>query len=577
MSAFRQLRCALTVTFTVGALLAAAGAGSADDKDTAQVGSSVIAATVSAGNDFYRVHVQDSGNVGLYTVTTGPLHPAGAGLDVLFENGPPATTFNTIRSHTSGTDYVQKPSSSSNPTVVLGAFGSVVPIGTTGFRVTYTLPGPPQTPDALTIVQDVNANGTTFTDSTVEVTTSVRNDGASPVAIGIRYLWDFRIGNDDGPTFQEFNPLGAVRIHEAKFASPVFEFYSIVDNDINAAPPTFNVFGTVTGPGSVSPRPTAPDVLKYVCWQTAFPLAWDYTVNPLRDIATTASDCRGFAGGDVAVLYYFGEPAANAIVIPPGETRSVSASLLAVPPRPNQPPVWNEPPTPADGTVFTIDERDTLSVALQASDPDAGDTVQITAPTLPPAATISASNGNPATATVSWTTLSGDAGTHMVAVDARDDRFPSLSAGQRTFWVVVRAAVNFGVMTGGGKVFTAGGTSVTHGFRLDCNAQTGPNQLQVNWGRNRFHLENLSTATCIDDPMIEPGGPIASFDTHRGSGTGRLNGVSGAVAQWVFTDAGEPGTSDKIVSLRILSPGGTPVLEITDALLANGNHQAHDR
>src|SRR5712691_5642252 len=66
--------------------------------------------TCDAGNDFYQVHVQDLprlNGVGLYTITTGPAHPAGSGLNVLYGNSEPGTTFNTIRSYTSGTDYVQ--------------------------------------------------------------------------------------------------------------------------------------------------------------------------------------------------------------------------------------------------------------------------------------------------------------------------------------------------------------------------------------------------------------------------------------------------------------------------------------
>ena len=42
--------------------------------------------TVTAGNTMYQVHVEDvSGNgVGLYTVSTGPSHPAGGGLNLLY-------------------------------------------------------------------------------------------------------------------------------------------------------------------------------------------------------------------------------------------------------------------------------------------------------------------------------------------------------------------------------------------------------------------------------------------------------------------------------------------------------------
>ena len=281
-------------------------------------------ATITEGNAFYIVHVEGSGgDLGRYTATTGPSHPAGSGLNVLFGNGSPGTTFNTVRSYTTNTDYVQGTGpTSSNPVVDLSPFGSTVAIGTTGVRTTYVLPGGATTPDALTIVQDVNVNGTTFANSTVEVTTKVTNNStAGPVQIGIRYEWDFEIANDDGPTFQAINPNGAVLTNETQFLPPAFESYRMEDNNPPNAP-TFDVFGTVTGPASVTPTPTAPDLLQYVAWPHAIGTAFDYTVNPTLDIATP--------GGvdDSAVLYFFGHNSAAAIAVPSGQTRTVSASLF---------------------------------------------------------------------------------------------------------------------------------------------------------------------------------------------------------------------------------------------------------
>jgi cysteine-rich repeat protein len=131
-----------------------------------------------------------------------------------------------------------------------------------------------------------------------------------------------------------------------------------------------------------------------------------------------------------------------------------------------------------------------------------------------------------------------------------------------------------GRMTGGGSVFTADGMRVTHGFTLQCGAPAdGPNNLQVNWGGNRFHLETVGTAVCSDNPAISPEHPVAGFDTYTGTGTGRYNGDPGATAEWTFTDAGEPGANDT-VRLVIKSAGGTTVLTVTGNL-DRGNHQAH--
>lgn len=318
-----QTGWALGLGFVLGGLLVAAPAQPAS---AANKRSRLAAATLTEGNAFYNVHVQDAAGVsrGQYTATTGASHPAGNGLNVLFGNGSPGTTFNTIRSYTTNTDYVQTGSglTSSNTIMSLGPFGIVAAIGTTGVRTTYTLPGPGQTPDTLTIVQDVNVNGTTFLGSTVEVTTMVTNNGTGPVQIGIRYEWDFEIANDDGPTFQAINPNGAVLTNETQFLPPGFESYRIEDNNPPDAP-TFDVFGTVSGPAFVSPTPTTPDLLQYVSWPDAVDTAFDYTVTPSLDVATESGPVD-----DSAVLYFFGHNSSSAITIPASASRTVSASLF---------------------------------------------------------------------------------------------------------------------------------------------------------------------------------------------------------------------------------------------------------
>ena len=132
--------------------------------------------------------------------------------------------------------------------------------------------------------------------------------------------------------------------------------------------------------------------------------------------------------------------------------------------------------------------------------------------------------------------------------------------------------IETGRMTGGGSVF-AGATRVTHGFEFHCNAAELPNNLEVNWGKNKFHMTNLGTAACSNDPNISEGSPVAGFDTYKGVGTGKLNGVSGAKAEWTFTDAGEPGKND-YVSLKIMDANNNVVLSVTGNLKV-GNHQSH--
>jgi hypothetical protein len=128
-----------------------------------------------------------------------------------------------------------------------------------------------------------------------------------------------------------------------------------------------------------------------------------------------------------------------------------------------------------------------------------------------------------------------------------------------------------GRMTGGGSIFTADGTRVTHGFELHCDPSNTPNNLEINWGGgNNFHLDTLLTATCTDDPTIEPQPPSAPFDTFVGTGVGTCNGQP-ALISFTLTDAGEPGTKD-FASYTI---SGGCSLTASGFLERGGNQQAH--
>ena len=129
-------------------------------------------------------------------------------------------------------------------------------------------------------------------------------------------------------------------------------------------------------------------------------------------------------------------------------------------------------------------------------------------------------------------------------------------------------------MTGGGSIFLADGTRVTHGFELHCNKNDDPNRLEINWPAggvtNNFHLQTLTSATCSDDPTIAPPPPAAGFDTYVGTGTGTCNGLPASIS-FKLTDAGEPGTADTAQ----YTITGACTLTTPTLLLTFGNHQAH--
>src|SRR5512140_130597 len=386
------------------------------------VAEAAVGGMQQAGNDFYQVFVLSAAaaGIGQYTVTTGPQHPVtlstGAAQNVLFGNGGPGTTYNSIFSYTTHTAYVAIGDASPGPGLVVldptvpGITATTALIGTTGVRTTYTLAGPPQTPDKLTIVQDVNAHGTTFETASVEATTTITNHGDAAVALGLRYLWDTQIGHDDGPTFQQLSPDASVLLTEKSFVSPSFGFYRIQDNNGNTPSPLFSVFGTVTQPTTLTPPPTPPDLLENAAWTNAVDSPFVYVTDHTPDVSSpTGLD-------DNAILYYWGPTQATAITLAPGASRTFSQSLVSA--EANAPPPFNQPPTahitaPANNSTFA--QGASVGFTGNASDPEDG--------TLTGASLVwtSSRDGNIGTG-ISFSTTTLSVGTHTITLTATDSK-----------------------------------------------------------------------------------------------------------------------------------------------------------
>jgi hypothetical protein len=89
-------------------------------------------------------------------------------------------------------------------------------------------------------------------------------------------------------------------------------------------------------------------------------------------------------------------------------------------PTTNAPPFF-QPPTPPDGTVFTIQAGGTLTVPVSAADNDAGDLVSLAAINLPAGATFLVPNpGNPVAADFVWMPRAGQIGSYVVNFTATD-------------------------------------------------------------------------------------------------------------------------------------------------------------
>lgn len=266
-----------------------------------------------AGNAFFEVLVEDApgqDGIGALAVRTGPDHPAGGGQQVLFAGNhgdDAASSYLSVRSYTTGTDYVQttRGAGSGNLVTSLDSLAFVEPIGSAGFRTTYTLPGAASTPDTLSIVTEIEATGTSIADAAVELRTRITNDGSVPTALGIRYLLDFANGGDDGPAWREAGGLPQ-NTEATRGVKP--GIVTVSPTSIEAAPVTIAV-GT-----------SNPSAVIFGSWTHAFPFAFDYT--------PAGRDVAGPCGlNDSALLTYAGRDQASAILLAPGESATVSVTL----------------------------------------------------------------------------------------------------------------------------------------------------------------------------------------------------------------------------------------------------------
>jgi hypothetical protein len=297
-----------------------------------------------AGNGIFNLYINPAGGVGVgdYTITTGAQNLAGAGKNVLFGDGQPNTTYMEIgdsnaADNPSGgrTVYVEGGFVTQPDQVNLDNYpATVVPVGSTGFKTTWTI----GQPDLTSITELVNVHGTTEANSSVEVTTTLQ--GAPSATFDVQYLWDYQLGTDDGPALQtessaaQFRPFSPTATTEMTYSGgSVPAAYTVVDNDGNPSPPTFSIGATgASGPAFITPAPTAAREIQYACWPQAVLADLDsYTTTPGFDIATQASSCLGPDGNDSAVIYQL--PTAT---LDFGGSATVSESLFMSPGTPDR-------------------------------------------------------------------------------------------------------------------------------------------------------------------------------------------------------------------------------------------------
>jgi hypothetical protein len=278
----------------------------------------------------------------------------------------------------------------------------------------------------------------------------------------------------------------------------------------------------------------------------------DYSINPSTGQVTF--DTTGKTQG----LYH------SSIVIEAlnGSGNVVSATLVTFLVRVgqqagNQAPQYDTPPTPPDGTEYTVAPGSNLTIDLQASDPDSADTVEIIPGPLPSGATFNETSGNPATGSFSFTpSASQDGQNFVVNFTAQDGQGGSTF---RSYTIRVRAPsgepgrmVGKGSLTGSGKKFS-------YAYILGCMTTDPDRNFRGSLSGQSFKLTGVSSVTCTDEPGVSPADPGAGFDTQTGSGTGTLGGAAVTV-EWTFVDGGPEGANDS-AQITIRNGAGSVVFQ----------------
>lgn len=316
----------------------------------------------NAGNRIYRVHVEldpTDRSCGTWTATTGVAHPAGAGLNILYGSnrpGFPFTSNTVLRSYTSTTDYATGDSCTKLCGVVSPAIFPIMSGSTeVGYRMRWSfsdksqwVPSGPSVEFEQEVMVVGPVDGTETVDNTViRETHTIRNFGPGPFRFGLRKLWDWQIGDDDGPFFGSCETptqacdasmnLVADDSSQAKYPAA---YVINSDPSVTSCPagittragncdgvPPYLVAGTVTpsaGAG-LSPPPTAPELLQFNRHGVLFGSCW-------QPVLTNGALCGALGdegGDDTAVAYFYGLTPASAITLGINEERSFTQYVAA--------------------------------------------------------------------------------------------------------------------------------------------------------------------------------------------------------------------------------------------------------
>lgn len=271
----------------------------------------VCCSTVASGsiitqsNGYFTVYC-DTYN-GLFTIATGASHPAGSGFAVLYggDSQEPLTSYVSIYSNKSGIEYVNA-DAVENATLLIP--DSVSGTGT-GCVSIYTV----DEDDDFTVTVNVQIHGNTYETSVVSWTANVHNDAGSAVPVGVRFLWDYQIAEDDGPTLQTINPDSGKYSFEMEWDNVYFQQAKIAGN--RPLSTYFEIDLAAKGPVDWQPQSKpALSRISFTSWQETFNTPFAYSLQPDLNVAVNLTKLED----DSCIILYWGHSAGTFHSIPAG-------------------------------------------------------------------------------------------------------------------------------------------------------------------------------------------------------------------------------------------------------------------
>jgi hypothetical protein len=306
--------------------------------------------TIYISNNILGVTVRnatsDSG-IGTFTINTDTGNP-NPGQNVLYGGAAedPWSTFTTVRVEDTKNEYVTTTSSataSSGYTVLhLDSYSPVATrVNSTAATVNWT------TSESLLVTLLLSVHGTTLSDTLVEMTVTVKNNGETTHSVAIRHELDIMIDGNDNSWIRPWTDPSTSQSWtntETSWVSPSFQFWETTNNPSS---PLFSIYGSTVLPNAI-PAPTVPNRLVYASWASSYGTAYDYTPT-------------GQSGMDSAVLYYY-----NAAALSAGAQISRTAYITtlrqAVAPSPSPSPTA----PPVGGVIEPVNTLMVLFAAVES-------------------------------------------------------------------------------------------------------------------------------------------------------------------------------------------------------------------